>query len=87
MEFLNNLFQPNAPLKVIQVPGAEVDGALHVVEENLGEVHQPEDIEVQENYTYARAYQEREAAVYMEAAKLIAEEGNNCNVSEFFKAK
>lgn len=76
MDLVNNLMQSNAPMKTFIVPGAEVDGAVDIVEADLGEMHEPEGFHVPGNYTYAWAYQDREAATYMEAAKRMASESS-----------
>lgn len=82
MDLLSNLLSPNAPYKTIVIPGAEVDGAMNVAEEDMGEVHEDEEVEMVENYSYARAYQEREAATYMAAARRMAGEASGAyNVS------
>lgn len=86
MDLINNLLQPNAPFKRIIVPGAEVDGALNIPEEDIGELHEVVDEEMTENYSYARVYQEKEAATYMEAAKRMVCDGS-MNVSDCRKFK
>lgn len=80
MDLLNNLLQPNAPIKIITVPGAEVDGKMDIGEDDVGEIHEQEEVEMIENYGYARAYQEREAKIYMEAAERMVRESTG-NVS------
>lgn len=75
MDLLNNLMQPNAPYMSISVPGAEVDGVLNIAEDDVGEVHEPEEVELVENYGYAHAYQERETKIYREAAERMVREG------------
>lgn len=81
MDLVNNLLQPNAPLKIITVPRAEVDGAIYLSDEEMEEMHQEEEVEFTENYSYARVYQEREAATYMAAARRMANEANMHSVS------
>lgn len=77
MDLVNNLLQPNAPMKTLLVPGAEVDGAMDIMEKDMGEMYEPEGSHLHENYGYARAYQEKETATYMDAAKRIANEDSN----------
>lgn len=69
MDLLNNLMQPNAPYMSIPVPGAEVDGAMCINEDDVGEVHEHEEVELVENYGYAHTYRERELKIYREAGK------------------
>lgn len=82
MDLLNNLLQPDAPRTIITVPGAQVDGAVHVNDELLGEMHDgEEDTDMVENFSYARAYQEREDQImqHFTASKMA---GEGCSVSE-----
>lgn len=77
MDLLNNLLQPNAPYKSIVIPGAEIDGAMSIAEEEIGEMIETETCESPENYNYARVYQEREVASYMEASRSMAKDSNS----------
>lgn len=77
MDLINNLLQHNAPLKRIVVPGAQVDGALDLNAEDIGEVFDSDNFKpAEEDYSYAQVYQQREAALYTEASKHFHDEGH-----------